>query len=569
MGATDLKTNAAVGGLFREFIDRIEKHYISEYGKNSTQHKTSHGGYRFEPSVAEKVLQQMLNEHELIEVWNNHQFDVASENISIENRKIKSITVKNRLKGNRKEISGQVFIDATYEGDLIAAAGVNYVIGRESKDEYNESYAGKVYKYWGGPVGKGTTYEGDNAIQAYNYRLCLTEDPGNKVAIKKPENYNREEYVSLIQDVITGRHTGYKFQKYRKNYSNSIGKSSLSENSSRPKVPGNPEGIRKVVNMVSLPNSKTDANNQHLSFISTDLPEENWPWPEADWEWRDNFAMRLRNYTLGLLWFAQNDKELPDWFKQECRAWGLAADEYQDNDNFPRQVYVREGRRMEGQYFYTANDARPVKKNQRPPIHEESISAGHYSIDSHGVRKREENRVHLDGFISQGTEPFTIPYGVMVPKEIDNLLAPVPVSGSHLGFSTLRMEPTWMAMGHAAGIAAATAIETSEDISKISVERLQIKLLRQGAVLLYFKDLDRTHPAFFGFQLLGLKGVFKGWYAKPNKKISRYKLNSSIEKLGLDKKNYESRELTRSEFAQIAFKEYFDRYLEIDHLGTD
>ncbi|MCH4824151.1 FAD-dependent oxidoreductase [Gramella lutea] len=569
LGATDIKTEAAVGGLFKEFIGRVEGHYISKYGKNSSQHKISKGGYRFEPSVAESVLTEMLKEHELIDVWKNYQFDVNTNNISIENRKIQSIIVFNRITGESKEVSGKIFIDATYEGDLIAAAGVEYVLGRESRNKYNERYAGKIYKYWGGPVGKGSTFEADDAIQAYNYRLCLTKDPENRIEIEKPEEYNREDYVSLIDDVLTGRNTSKLFQNYKKKNPDYSNKTTASVVADKPKIPGNPDGIQKVVNLVDLPNSKTDANNQHLAFISTDLPEENWPWPEADWEWRDNFAKRLKNYTLGLLWFAQNDEELPEWFRQECIGWGLAADEYVDNENFPRQVYVREGRRMKGQYFYTGKDVKPTGKNRRPPVHEESISAGHYSIDSHGVRKREPNRVHLDGFLSDHTEPFTIPYGVMVPKEVDNLLAPVPVSGSHLGFSTLRMEPTWMALGHAAGIAAATAIETSENVSDINIERLQLKLLRQGAVLMYFEDIDREHPAFFGFQLLGLKGIYDGWYAKPDKKVSRHKLREAIDKLGLKIENFKKNDLSRSEFAQIVFNEYFSKQLEKYQLGTD
>jgi hypothetical protein len=264
--------------------------------------------------------------------------------------------------------------------------------------------------------------------------------------------------------------------------------------------------------MVPLPNAKTDANNQHLAFISTDLPEENWPWPTSGWEWRDRFAERLRNYTLGLLWFAQNDAELPPHFREDCMKWGLAKDEYMDNGNFPRQVYVREGRRIDGLYTFTANDVLPYTYGQRPVIHSHSITSSHYDLDSHAVRKREKGRVHLDGFFSFPASVYTVPYEVMVPKKpIDNLLVPVAVSASHVGFSTLRMEPCWMAMGQSAGIAAAIAIEDNLKIKNVNIDKLQDRLLDQGATLVYFEDMDEKDMDFKMVQILAIKGFLNGW----------------------------------------------------------
>src|SRR5262249_37930473 len=153
----------------------------------------------------------------------------------------------------------------------------------------------------------------------------------------------------------------------------------------------------------------------------------------------DKFAERLRDYTLGLLWFAQNDAEVPKGLRERLQEWGLANDEYTDNHHFPRQIYVREGRRVVGTYLFTAHDALPGKEGIRPPVHATSVTASHYAVDSHAVRKREPGRVHLDGFFSQATKPYTVPYGVIVPKRVDGLLTPVPVAASHLGFSTLRM----------------------------------------------------------------------------------------------------------------------------------
>lgn len=163
------------------------------------------------------------------------------------------------------------------------------------------------------------------------------------------------------------------------------------------KLPGDSWGIRKLSSIVKLPNQKTDGNNQHAAFISTDLPEENWPWPTSSWEWRDKFAKRLKDYTLGLFWFAQNDPELPEHFRKTMLEWGLAKDEYQDNEYFPRQVYVREGRRFEGVYFFTAKDALPTASGERPPLHANSVTASHYALDSHAARKRKlEERIWMD-----------------------------------------------------------------------------------------------------------------------------------------------------------------------------
>ena len=235
-----------------------------------------------------------------------------------------------------------------------------------------------------------------------------------------------------------------------------------------------------------------------MAFISTDLPEENQPWPTASWEWRDQFAQRLREYTEGLFWFAAHDEQLPEQFRQAVQEWGFAADEYPDNDHFPRQVYVREGRRFEGMYFFTANDAEAP--SDRGPIHRDAVTASHYALDSHAHHKREADRIHLDGFLSYPTRVYNVPYGVIVPKEVSNLLLPVPVSGSHIGFSTLRMEPCWMALGQAAGTAASIAIQDSVSVQEVSVPKLQDELLKQGATLVYMRGHSPADEDFIALQ---------------------------------------------------------------------
>ncbi len=502
LGATDIATRGATGGLFLEFVDRIKKQYTEKYGADSQQVKDCSDGYHFEPSVATKVFQDFIEEHPQIEVLTLRQFDFEPENLSIRQNRIQSIRVMNRTTQKPETYTGTFFVDASYEGDLIAAAGVPFFLGREGKSQYNEVGAGRVYKYWAGPEGEGSTYQEDNAIESYNYRLCLTNDPKNRVTIQKPAHYNREEFVSMIEDVKTGRHTGVQMLK--------LTEAQMLENQKRaaagqpPEVPGMPQGIARLTNMVKLPNQKTDANNQHLAFLSTDLPEENWPYPTSSWEWRDQFAQRLREYTEGLFYFAQNDTELPEWFRKQCSEWGWAKDEYTDNGHFPRQLYVREGRRMKGKYIFKAQDAQAAGPDGRPPLHSDSVTASHYALDSHAVRKREKGRVHLDGFLSYPSKVYTVPFRVMVPDApIENLLCPVAASATHIGFSTLRMEPCWMALGQAAGTAA--ALSGSASVHNLSVKALQESLLKQKAILVYSPGLDIHAQDFASKQLSSLK----------------------------------------------------------------
>ena len=527
LGATDITTRGATAGLFLDFVARNRQYYVDTYGADSQQVKDCSDGYHFEPSVAEKTFLAMLSALQGITVLYNRQFDSDPSNVTMRGKEVDSIRILNRETGAVETCTGRVFIDATYEGDLAAAAGSPYHLGRESRDEYGEPCSGRIYRHWGVQFGKGekaiwngyegfesegTTYQGDNAIQAYNYRLCLTQDKPHQVKIRKPAGYNRDEYASLVEDVWTGRNTGIETAGLTEaDYEDN--RAALRAGK-RTQIPGDPWGMAKVTNMVKLPNGKTDANNQHMAFLSTDLPEENWPWPTASWEWRDRFAERLKNYTLGLLWFVQHDRRLPRQFRKECRTWGLSATEYADNDNFPRQVYVREGRRMDGMYFFTALDAIAVAPGQRPPIHAESITSSHYALDSHACHKREAGKVHLDGFFGYESVPYTIPLGVMVPKEVGNLLFPVPVSGSHVGFSTMRMEPCWMALGEAAGIAAAAAVREQVPVQQLPVADIQSRLLDEGASLIYFKDVPPSSPDYRMVQTMALKGYIPGWEAR-------------------------------------------------------
>ena len=516
LGATDIATRGATTGLFSEFTNNIKQYYTETYGPDSKQVKDCSDGFHFEPSVAALIFDKMIaaEPDSLITIKTMRQFNFTDDDIDMnqEGSRIKGIRVVNRENGEAESYEGTIFVDATYEGDLGAAAKVPYRVGREAAWEFNEPGAGVVYEYWKSLPAEGTTGAADNAVQAYNYRLCLTSDSTQLVPFRKPDTYNREDYVSLIEDVWTGRHT-WRAMKDVTPEQMEANRRHLLNGGERSITPWDSWGIEKIVSYNVMPNGKTDANNQHSAFISTDLPEENWPWPTSSWEWRDRFAKRLQDYTLGLLWFAANDTALPSQFRKDVAKWGFSSNEYQDNGYFPRQVYVREGRRFEGMHFFTASDALPVEEGARPPVHSNSITASHYALDSHAARKREEGRAHLDGFISYPTTVYTVPYGVIVPKNVENLLLPVPVSGSHIGFSTLRMEPCWMALGQAAGAAAAIAIDEDCSVQEVPIDRLQDRLLEEKATLIYFEDLKPEDKDFSRIQKEALKQSNPGWKA--------------------------------------------------------
>lgn len=565
LGATDIATRNATTGLFLEYVGRVREYYVSRYGEDSPQVADCSDGYHFEPHVAESVFADMLREcADRVTVLTGMQFDSDPENVGMRNGRIIWVRVRNRQTGGTKKYYGRVFVDATYEGDLGAAAGIPFRIGREGRDEFGEAAAGKIYKYWEGaedsgstarvkenlPLGDGSTGEADNAVQAYNFRLCLTRDSMNRMPFRKPEVYNREEYVSLVDDILDGRNTNYTMAAVSAEMI-ALNRGCILSGGSTS-IPGDPWGIAKLTNMVSLPNGKNDANNQHLAFISTDLPEENWPWPVADWQWRDAFAERLKNYTLGLFWFASTDTSVPASFREAVSEWGFAADEYMDNDGFPRMVYVREGRRFEGDYFFTASDAVPASGCVRPPVHANSITASHYALDSHAVRKREPGRIHLDGFLSYPSKPYTVPYGVITSSKVDNLLLPVPVSGSHIGFSTLRMEPCWMALGQAAGIAAHLSRVRRVRVSNVDISELQDKLLENSATLIYFSDLRPSDADFGLVQKLGLKGYLPDWEAHLDSLVTSEDISLWQELSGMDLSGYGNwtrREVLRNIFS--------------------
>lgn len=575
LGATDIHTRGATGGLFLEFTSRIKNYYLKKYGAESQQLKDCSDGYHFEPSVAESVFENWLAEYKSqIKVFKSIQWEKITLSETGPNPateiKGKIVSVETVLTYSdirvysfaRTQWQARYFIDASYEGDIMQWANVPWTYGREAKSEYNELGAGKIYKYWGGPEAPGSTGEADKGIQAFNYRLCLTKSPDLKVPFPQPPVFNREDYISLIDDLLTGRHTGVALKDISEVQLEANKAESL-KTGLAPNVPNCPKGIQRLVNCIKLPNGKTDANNQHFAFISTDLPGQNWRYPLWDWSRRDRFAEKLKNYTLGLFWFAQNDPDVPAWFKKEIAEWGLCKTEYLDNNYFPRQMYVREARRMKGKYLFKAQDALPEPGKERPPFHPDTITASHYALDSHAVNKREPGKPALDGFLSYHTKPYTVPFGVMLPSAgPDNLLVPVAVSATHIGFSTLRMEPCWMALGEAAGTAVALSIKQGISGNWPVIRQIQLDLILNKAVLTWVEDVPVSHKAFKGVQYLALHGLVPNFKFLPEEKATLDDVKKWADQLGQTiPKSFTEGNGTRAEVA-IAFGKAVGLYPE-------
>jgi len=477
LGFTDTGDKSTIGGLSREFYHRVWQHYNdsaawkwqkhSEYGNKGQGTVAMDGENRtmwiFEPHVAEQVFEDFIAENK-ITVLRDEWLDRTTAGVTKEDSKIISFKT---LSG--KVFSGKMFIDATYEGDLMAAAGVSYHVGREACSVYGETWNGvqagakhhghyfkdpiDPYKTPGKPE-SGLLYgispepiapdcTGDNKIQAYCFRLCMSNHPDNRVPFPKPENYDPANYELLARVFDAGWREWF-------------GKFDI------------------------IPNRKTDTNN-HGPF-SSDFIGMNYDYPEASYERRKEIIKAHEDYQKGLLYFVANDPRVPKEIQEEMQAWGLAKDEFPDNGNWSRQLYIREARRLLGVYVTTENDV--LAKSEVPS----SVGMGSYAMDSHNIQRY----VTAEGFVQNEGDvgvhphsPYSISYGSIVPKreECQNLLVPVCVSSSHIAYGSIRMEPVFMILGQSAAIAACKAIDTDHAVQDIPYEALKEKLLERNQIL--------------------------------------------------------------------------------------
>ena len=479
LGFTDSGNKAVIGGLSREFYQRVWKHYNTpeawkwqkreEYGNKGQGTPAMDGAARtmwiFEPSVAERVYEEWMRETK-IPIYRDQWLD-RKNGLRKQGDRIVSVKML-----NGQEYNAKMFIDATYEGDLMAAAGVDYHVGRESMATYGEKWNGiqtgvlhhrhhfgalktpiSPYVVPGDPksgvlpristADPGKYGEGDKRIQAYNFRMCLTQVEANRKPFPKPAGYDAKQYELMLRVFNAGwRET---FEKYD-----------------------------------PIPNAKTDTNN-HGPF-STDNIGMNYDYPDATYERRKEIIREHIQYQQGVLYFMANDPRMPEDVRSEVAKWGLAKDEFRDNGNWPHQIYVREARRMVGKYVMTENEL--TKKKPTP----ESVGMGSYTIDSHNVQRyiTPEGYVQNEGDIGVSTNgPYQISYGSLVPKkgQAANLLVPVCVSSSHIAYGSIRMEPVFMILGQSAATAAAMAIDSSIAVQDVPYEKLRERLLADGQVL--------------------------------------------------------------------------------------
>lgn len=465
LGKSDIENRAMIGGVFKEFVAEVLDHYVNTYGADHENTALSHEGYYAEPHVAEQVFESMLARQPTITVLKGWRLAAAS----VDSGSLKAISIVNRKSGATRELTAKVFIDASYEGDLYAAAGAEFRLGRESREEFGEPHAGVIYfDYQPHKFLPGSTGAGDDRLPAYTYRLCLTRDPENAQRMTEPPpDYDRTAYLGYFDDLEAGRLDAPKSYKPGRGYN-----------------PAHFGTLVRALSVTDLPNGKTDVNinPRPLGFP---FPEENRGYIEGDDAARQSICARHRNLALGLLWFLQNDPDVPEAHRALANELHLPKDEFTDNGGFPWQLYVREGRRLIGEYTLTEHDI--TGKGEEPVHHPDTIAVGEFPIDNFPCRKRQPgDTVVLEGYLGMLdyiTRPYEIPYRIMIPKTIDGLLVPVAASTTHVAYSSIRMEPTWMCLGQAAGVAAHLAIKENTKPREVPTAELQEILRSQKAVL--------------------------------------------------------------------------------------
>jgi hypothetical protein len=480
LGWTDSGNKAVIGGLSREFYHRVWQHYEKpeawrwqkreQYGNRgqgtAARDSANRTMWIFEPHVAEQIFEAWVKEMR-IPVTRDAWLDRSAKRVKKDpTGRITSIRM---LDG--KTYAAKMFLDATYEGDLMAAAGVDFHVGREPRAQYDEQWAGvqtgvfqhrhnfsalpplSPYRIAGdaksgllprisadppGPYGTG-----DRKIQAYCFRMCLTTVPENRVPFEKPPGYDPGEYELLAR-------------VYQAGWKETFGK------------------------FDPIPNAKTDTNN-HGPF-STDNIGRNWDYPEATYERRREIIREHEQYQKGWLYFITTDPRVPEDVRKRMSEYGLAKDEFASTGHWPHQIYVRESRRMVGRYVMTEHEL--LKRRPTP----EPVGMGSYGIDSHNIQRyiTPEGRVENEGDIGVSTNgPYQISYGALVPKkgQAPNLLVPVCASSSHIAYGSIRMEPVFMILGQSAATAAVMAIENGWAVQDVPYEKLRARLLADGQVL--------------------------------------------------------------------------------------
>ncbi|MAG56721.1 MAG: FAD-dependent oxidoreductase [Planctomycetes bacterium] len=471
LGATDIGNKRAIGGVSREFYRRVRRHYGSDQAWRQERRDTSptwrdeDAMWRFEPHVAERVFHEMLVEAD-VPVLLEARLDLH-RGANVAGRRIRSIALI-----ERPDVTGRFFIDATYEGDLLAKAGVSYTVGRESCALHGEALNGvqvrrsvkhqfirNVDPYQvpgdsksglirgiqtGGEQREGA---GDKRVQAYNFRMCLTDVRENQVPFEKPDDYDPLDFELLLRNLEAGDH----------------------------RIPWN---------SIRMPNRKTDTNNNFA--VSTDFIGMSWRWPEAGWKERERIFKHHRLWQQGLVWTLANHPRSPEAVRAKVSRWGLAKDEFVETGSWPHELYVREGRRMVAACVMTESHC----LGQR--IEKDAVGLAAYNMDSHNVRRYVDANGHVrnEGDIQvPPSQPYPIAFRAIVPRrvECENLLVPVCLSASHMAYGSIRMEPVFMILGHSAAIAVTLARGATPGadlaVQDVVYDALRQRLLAQGQIL--------------------------------------------------------------------------------------
>lgn len=485
---TDFHSRESLSGAFADFAKRVYEHYVREYGEGAQQVADTFGGTFAEPKVNLLVFEQLLAEHPQLQVYrgqrllraavqHNHSGPAAPTTAT---SAIESITCID-TSGAEHSYSARVFIDATYEGDLMALSGVEWRVGREGADEYGESLAPAT---------------ADQQLQAYNFRFIMTREPALRVAPQAPAGYRREDFVGVLDALASG---------------------------SIKKIFDYPSACIFKAHMPPLPNGKYDINDVSRNLVRLSLPGVNAGWPDGSHSQRQQiFAEHLRD-QVGLLYFLQNDPAVPSEFQAEAREWGWCRDEFEESGHLPPQLYVREARRMLGAHVYVQRDSEHAPGDARAVLHVDSIAMADYGNNCHGTA-HEGPRFggkHTGEFYNP-VPPYQIPYGVLVPRSHRNLLVSCAVSSSHVGFCALRLEPVWMSLGQAAGEAAALAVEQAGQsnnsyvsVQDVPIRSLQTRLHQAGSATIYVTDVPLTSPDFAAVQWWGTQGGYHGLWPTP------------------------------------------------------
>jgi hypothetical protein len=458
LGWTDYGKKEVVGGFALEFYWRVGVHYgMSRYGNEVA--------WLHEPHVAEAIFREMLDAAG-VSVFERQRLR-EKNGVRKDGTTIAAITTE-----DGSEFTAPVFIDAGYEGDLMAQSGVTWTYGREGVSQYGETLAGvrektPFHQFLVDVDPKGATGSllpeisaaklepagsPDKKVQAYNYRMCFSDLPENRRAWSKPARYDAARYTLLARLIAA-----------------------------QVKKEGHTPPLSTYLKIDRLPNGKSDVNNN--GAFSTDYIGGSYDYPNASYARRAEIWQAHRDYIAGLLYFLASDPQVPDALRREMNQWGLCRDEFTDNDNWPTQLYIRESRRMVGEYVVVQKDLQTDLAKPDP------IGMGSYNSDSHNIQRI----VDADGFVRNegdmqvAVKPYQIPYRVMLPKraEATNLLVTAAFSASHVAYSSIRMEPQYMIIGQAAGVAAKLEIASGKPVQEIDTARLTGILRLQGAVMEY------------------------------------------------------------------------------------